>query len=136
MPNMSEEATISVFKEVFTRFGYPGHLVTDNYSTFVGENFQKLMKSSGIRHSTSPPYCSATNGAAENLVDTFKRKVACMIKSGLTLEDAVKQFLFDYRSIPHSSTNQSPASLMLGRELRTRFSLLRPSETESVMYSN
>lgn len=136
MTNMSEKATISVFKEVFTRFGYPAHLVTDNYSKFVGGNFQILMKKSGIRHSTSPPYCPATNGAAENLVDTFKRKVTSMIKSGLIIEDALKQFLFDYRSTPHSSTNQSPAKLMLGRELRTRFSLLRPRETESLMYNN
>lgn len=136
MPNMSENATIAVFKEVFTRFGYPAHLVTDNYSTFVGEKFQKLMKNSGIRHSTSPTYYPATNGAAENLVDTFKRKIKCMVKSGLCLSEAVKQFLFDYRSTPHTSTNQSPAKLMLGRELRTRFSLIRPRETECLMYNN
>lgn len=136
MPSMSEKATTSVFKYVFSRFGFPAHLVTDNYSTFVGENFQKLMKNSGIRHSTTPTYYPACNGAAENLVDTFKRKVTCMIKDNLSFTDALNQFLFDYRSTPHTATNQSPSKLMLGRELRTRFSLIRPRETESLMYNN
>lgn len=136
MSSMGEEATVATFQEVFTRYGFPAHLVTDNFKTFVGQACQRLFKHAGIRHSTSPPHCPATNGAAENLVDTFKRKVICMINNGLSLEKATKQFLFDYRITPHMGTNQSPAKLMLGRELRTRFSLLRPRETQQIIYTH
>lgn len=53
---------------------------------------------------------------------------------GLNLEDVVKQFLFDYRTTPHSATKQTPTKLMLRREFHTRFSLLRPREPEQIMY--
>ena len=42
------------------------------------------------------------------------------------------QTFFKYRSTPHSTTGQSPASLFLGRPLHTRFDLLRPTVGERV----
>ncbi|XP_046612657.1 uncharacterized protein K02A2.6-like [Neodiprion virginianus] len=127
MQSMSESHTIKAFEEVFARHGYPAHLITDNYSTFVGKAFQSLLKVGGVRHSTTPPYCSATNGAAENFVGTFKRKVACIMADGFNLQEVITKFLFDYRSTPHATTQRTPASLALGRELKTRFSRLRPT---------
>ncbi|XP_046420699.1 uncharacterized protein K02A2.6-like [Neodiprion fabricii] len=127
MQSMSESHTIKAFEEVFARHGYPAHLITDNYSTFVGKAFQSLLKVGGVRHSTTPPYCPATNGAAENFVGTFKRKVACIMADGFNLQKAITKFLFDYRSTPHATTQRTPASLALGRELKTRFSRLRPT---------
>lgn len=55
-----------------------------------------------------------------------------MIRTGDSLTEAVKKFLFDYRTTPHATTGVSPASLLYKRELRTRFSLLRPRVTERV----
>lgn len=129
MPSMNETNTIKAFRDVFARHVYPAHLVTDNYSTFVGREFQRLMKEGGIRHSPTPTSFPATNGAAENFVDMFKRKITCMTKDSISFENAVTKFLFDYRSTPHAATQKTPASLALGRELKTRFSLLRPAPT-------
>ena len=36
-------------------------------------------------------------------------------------------FLFAYRSAPHSTTGQSPAMLFLGRNLRSRLDILKPN---------
>ena len=41
-------------------------------------------------------------------------------------------FLLCYRSTPHSTTGVSPASLFLGREVRTRFDLLKPDINKRV----
>ena len=59
------------------------------------------------------------------------------MSDGIDLYDASKQFLLDYRTTPHSAMNQTPARLFLGRvfELKTRFSLLRPRETDEFMYA-
>lgn len=130
MSSMSEKATIEKFESLFITFRYPVHVVTDNYSTFKSKAFEQFMKRGGIRHSTTPTYFPATNGAAENFVDTFKRKVTCLLESGYKFASARKQFLFDYRNTPHAATGKTPVKLMFGRELRTRFSLLRPPAIE------
>jgi len=39
----------------------------------------------------------------------------------------LQQYLFDYRVSVHSTTNISPASLLLNRIIRTCFDLLRPN---------
>ncbi|XP_046604994.1 uncharacterized protein K02A2.6-like [Neodiprion virginianus] len=49
MQSMSESHTIKAFEEVFARHGYPAHLITDNYSTFVGKAFQSLLKVGGVK---------------------------------------------------------------------------------------
>jgi len=45
------------------------------------------------------------------------------------LQYKIAQFLLTYRSTPHSTTGVSPAELFLKRPLRTRFDLLRPSNS-------
>ncbi|CAL1672845.1 unnamed protein product [Lasius platythorax] len=52
-----------------------------------------------------------------------------MVNGGMSLPNAIQQFLFDYRT-SHTTTQKTPASLMFNRELRNRFSLLRPPLTE------
>ena len=38
----------------------------------------------------------------------------------------IANFLLSYRNIVHSTTNETPAKLFLGRNLRTRLDLLKP----------
>ena len=44
-------------------------------------------------------------------------------------------FLLSYRTTPHSTTGVSPAQLFLGRSVRTRLDLLRPSVSDQVSCS-
>ena len=43
---------------------------------------------------------------------------------GLTIQHRLQNFLLTYRSIPHSTTNQAPCELFLGRKVCTRLDLL------------
>lgn len=126
MNNITAQKTIQMFKSIFIRFGYPLHLVTDNGPTWTSEEFTNFCKIVGINQSFTPTYYPATNGLAERFVETFKTHVSKIVQSGHSVEYACNLFLFDYRSTVHKTTGQSPAKLMIGRELRCRFSLLRP----------
>ena len=53
----------------------------------------------------------------------------------LCVQQRIGNFLLTYRSTKHPTTGRTPASLFLGRELRTRLTLLRPSTGEKVMDS-
>src|SRR5277367_2683252 len=132
MPSTTASATIDVLLSIFTRFGLPERLVTDNGPQFTSLEFAEFTKSYGIIHTFSPPYHPATNGAAENFVGTFKTAMRSAKQSNTPLNRAIFTFLLAYRSTPHCTTNQTPAFLMLKRELRTKMSLLRPSLSDTV----
>lgn len=119
-------------KILFTRHGLPLHCVTDGGPQFRSDEFQSFLKRNGVKHSFSPPYHPAINGAAENFVQTFKDKVTKIVKGGETLETAINLFTFDYRCVPHCTTGVSPVQLMYKRELRTRFDLLKPDVSQTV----
>ena len=51
----------------------------------------------------------------------------------LLLSHRLANFLFTYRSTPHATTQQPSCSLFLGRTIRTRLDLLRPSLQDQVM---
>ncbi|KYM96891.1 Uncharacterized protein K02A2.6 [Cyphomyrmex costatus] len=123
---------VEVFKELFARLGLPLHCVTDGGPQFRSSEFHEFLLRNGVKHSFSPPYHPATNGAAENFIQTFKDKVHKIVKGGEKVETAVNMFLFDYRSIEHCTTRRSPAYLMYNRELRTWFDLLKPNVAETV----
>lgn len=130
--------TVSLLRSLFARYGLPETLVSDNGPQFVSEEFQKFLKSNGIRHVLTPPYHPASNGAAERAVRVLKeslmKQLKAMEQSGRykTLQHRLDNFLLGYRSTPHSVTGRSPSEMFLGRRMRTRLSLLFPQVRETV----
>jgi len=58
-----------------------------------------------------------------------------------TLRDKISWFLFAYRNIPQSTTDMSPAELLLGRKMWSPWDLLKPDlrqrvETEQTWQKN
>jgi phage FluMu protein Com len=127
MTNIGSSLTITKFKEIYVRYGFPVHLVTDNGTAFTSHEFKEFCRVTGVKHSFTSPHYPATNGAAERFVETFKSHMKKIIESGKSHIYALSIFLFDYRTTTHKSSGVTPARLMMGRELRNRFSLLRPT---------
>lgn len=121
------EWTLGVLRSIFARYGLPRELVSDNGPQFVSAVFHDFLRQNGICHTRSPPYHPATNGAAERVVQTFKRALRTGTKDAGSLRSKLSRFLLSYRTTPHSSTGQAPAELFLHRSLRTRLDILRPS---------
>lgn len=61
----SFRATIEKLQTVFTQFGLPEAIVTDNGTCFVREEFEAFLWENGIKHFTLAPYHPASNGLAE-----------------------------------------------------------------------
>ena len=119
--------TIKVLCDLFTRFGIPEQIVSNNGPQFASKEFQAFIKSNGTRHITSEPYHPATNGLAERLVQTFKQTLRSMFHSSKPVKEKLTKFLIAYRNTPHSTTGESPAQLLLARPLRTRLDLVKPN---------
>ena len=121
------EITIAGLDALFTIWGLPKTLVSDNGPQCASADFANWCRSNGIVHMTSAPFHPSSNGEAERLVGVFKRAMQrSVVKEGLEKDQAARAFLREYRSIPHSTTGRTPAELMLGRQFRTRVSLLQP----------
>ncbi|XP_037929430.1 uncharacterized protein K02A2.6-like [Teleopsis dalmanni] len=120
--------TVEKLEELFCRYGLVDAIVSDNGTQFTAWEFQQFLKDNGIKQILTPPGFPATNGQAENFVKTFKKSLEASLSSGEkgSLDIVLKRFLFDYRTMKHCTTRESPAKLMLGREMKTRFDLLKP----------
>ena len=117
------KVTIENLRVTFVQLGISQTVVTDNGPCFSSEEFKEFLKKNGIRHITSSLYHSVSNGLAEQAVQSLKQA----IKKQRTGRDKVSLILMAYRSTPQTTTGCSPAELMFGRLMNTRFDLLKPN---------
>ena len=126
MTNTSTSQTISVLRQLFARYGLPQQMVSDNGPQFASEEFATFTKANGIRHTRCAPYHPSSNGAVERFVQTCIKGMQASMKDGLPLQHCLANFLLTYRATLHTTTGVSPATLFLGRDVRTRLDLIKP----------
>lgn len=125
MPSVTSESTIERLRNMFSRYGVPMQLVSDNGPQFTSREFADCMKQNGIKHTLVAPYHTRSNGQAERFVQTFKEHFKTEGSSSIT--QSLARFLFSNRTTPSSVTGQTPVELFLKRRPRTRLDLLRPN---------
>ena len=133
--NSSALTTINVLMTMFSRYGLPEHLVSDNAAIFTSEEFEQFTKVNGVKHIKSAPYHPATNGLAERMVKSFKSAMKSATNDRGTIHTKLAKFLLSYRNAPHSTTGVSPATLMFGRKLRTKLDMLHPDTRAKVAHN-
>ena len=114
---MTAARTIEALRTLFARFGLPEEVVSDNATTFKSEDVETFLKQNGVKQILTPPYHPASNGAAERSVQSLK----CMLfhsiedvnKSSMSLSHNIADWLYVYRKTPHTTTNRTPAELLL-----------------------
>ena len=138
MTSTTSQRTIAVLRDLFSSYGLPEEVVSDNGPQFVSHDFTNFMKMNGIKHTLSPPYHPASNGAAERSVQILKQALRKQVASHhegqpkLTIEHRLANFLFRNRNTPHTVTGVPPAELFLKRQPHIRFSNLLPSVEKQV----
>lgn len=120
--------TIDILTSLFSRFGNPETIVSDNGTQFTSAAFQQFCKERGIQHTRTAPYHPQSNGQAERFVDTFKRALK-KLEGGDTSTKQLDSFLSTYRATPNRSAldGKCPSELFIGRRIRTTLDLLLPS---------
>ncbi len=122
MRSTTSQRTISVLQHLFSSYGLPQQVVTDNGPQFIAEEFNEYMCSIGVKHFRTAPYHPATNGAVERLDKTFKRVMKMGQHEHEPYLTTLHRFLYRYRNTPHPVTGVSPAELFL----RTEYDLFKP----------
>lgn len=70
--SMTANVGIRSLSRLFTTFGLPDVIVSNNGAQFTSAEFQRFTEELGIHHITSSPFHPATNGEAERMVRTTK----------------------------------------------------------------
>ena len=132
MSTTTSTNTIEALRRLFAAYGLPRQLVSDNGPQYRAEEFAVFCKMNGMKHIHCAPYHSASNGLAERFVQTFKRAMKAGAADQQSISHRLSNFLLTYRCTPHATTQEAPCWLFMGRSLRTRLDLLRPSCADRV----
>ena len=127
MKSSTTEKTLEVLESLFSRYGLPRQLVSDNGPQFTAFEFEECMRANGIKHLLSAPYHPGANGDAERFVQTFKKSLRAGKDDSGTVPQKLARFLLTFRATPHATTGVAPAELFLKSQVCTRLDLLKPS---------
>ena len=113
---------------IFTRFGEPRLIVSDNGPPFNSKEFEQFCKDQQIELLHSPPYNPQSNGSAERWVRTVKE----MMKKNLSSfsEESLQKLLFSIRNSPTTKDGFIPSERLLAYKPRDKFVKLFPSTSK------
>lgn len=126
------EQTVRVLRKVFSIFGLPEEIVSDNGSPFNSEVYHNFGRNNGIKITLIPPVHPNSNGTIEKQVDTVKKALIKQFhqseqsKTKFDLNQVLCDFLLKSHITPNSVTKKSPAELIFRQIPRTKLQLLKP----------
>ena len=71
--NTTSLDTIHELHRLFSSYGLPEELISDNGPQFMSEEFQHFLKLNRVKQIRSAPYHPSSNGAMEKLVRIIKQ---------------------------------------------------------------
>jgi hypothetical protein len=133
MSTTTAAAIANALRTIFSKYGLPESIVSDNGPPFQSAEYERFLKLNRIQRILVAPYHPSSNGQAERFVQTFKNFMkTSSSNNSVQLHPKIQNFLLTYRSTPHATTHVSPAKLFLNREVRTRLSLIKPDLARTV----
>jgi len=118
--------------KVFSMFGIPRILKTDNGPPFNSDQFSQFADYLGFHHRKITPLWPQANATAERFMRTLGKAIRVAKTQGMHWKQHLNIFLREYRSTPHSTTESSPAELLFQRKMFTKI----PSFTHTASNSS
>lgn len=125
-------AVIAWLHEIFSTFGIPFGIKSDNGPPFNSEEFAKFCAIYGIKHRLITLYWPRANGEIEQFNRNLTKVIRNADVSGIPWQRELNFFLGSYRTTPHCSTGVPPASLIFKFSSTSRLiSISELTKTES-----
>ena len=114
-----EQLVIPSMDNIFSMFGIPRVIKTDNGPPFNGSQFSQFARYMGFHHRKITPLWPQANATAERFMRTIGKIVRIAPMQGMPWKQQLNIFLREYRSTPHS-TGKSPAELVFQIHMNTK----------------
>ena len=119
-------------KQIFSEYGWPETLISDNGPCYASKTFKKLMTEYNINHITSSPHYPQSNSLAEKYVQIIKNLFHKPKEEGQDLYKC----LITYRNTPLSSTFLSPMQMLSNRITRSSLPLSTAARLQNGLHIN
>jgi hypothetical protein len=131
LPNQ-EAQTIAdaLLDNVFTRFGMPTELHSDQGRNFDGNLVKMMCERLGIYKTRTTRYHPQSDGQTERMNRTLLSSLAKLCHDERSWDRVTSLVLLQYRSTVHSATGFTPNMLMFGRDVTLPADLLFPPPTQ------
>ena len=127
---------INRLEQIFSQFGYPEEIVSDNGPQFISHEFKSFLHTCGIKNRLITPYCPAANVTVKQFNKTLGKALKAARAEGRNWKNELPTFLMMYRATPHISTGITPAELFFGRPIKTKLpQIIRSPATHYVRSS-
>ena len=124
----SSREVITALRSIFSLFGFPDTVISDNGTTFTSEEFESFLSRLGVNHLYSAVYFPESNGRIERFHRTFKARLARLRESQqVNLQCAIDRVLFDIRGCPSSMSGETPFFRLFSRPMKNELSALSES---------
>ena len=115
LPSSTSSAVCKEISNIFTEFGKPYIIRSDNGQCYASKEFKELMELFQVQYVTSSPPFPQSNGFAEAMVKIVKN-----LMDHSTLQEKPWNFgLMQYRCTPLTGNTPSPLELLTGQKPRT-----------------
>ena len=113
------EVASILFGNLFTKFGFPAHIISDQGRQFDGELFHQLCKFANINKLRTTPYKASTNGQVERWHRTLHSILAKTVQDNhRNWHFHIPSVVMAYNSTKNKVTQFTPNLLFFGREVR------------------
>lgn len=132
MRAMNADATNEALNKVFTAWGYPLVMQSDNGPPFQSEKFVKTWEHKGIKIRKSIPLSPQSNGAIERQNQGIKKTLATAKLDNTNWRIALEKYVHTHNKIrPLSRLGVTPFELLVGWKWRGFFPCLWDSDTSN-----
>lgn len=114
---------------VFAEHGYPEEIKTDNASYFTSAQFKETVASWGVKAKTVTESWPQANGQVERFNEVLEKHIQTANIEGKDWRTTLPTMPLNYRSTPHRMTGETPAKLLMQRDLRTKLPSIPTQET-------
>ena len=123
---MTGKAIAHLMQSIFSKYGWPNTLVTENGPCYTSKEFQILMQSMSVNHLTSSPHYQQSTGLVEKFVGIIKNLFYKAKEEGQSPYTA----LMVYRNTPLNNTLQSLMQILQGRQGHTDLPLSHAAKVQ------
>lgn len=126
IPSTSSSPTIRTLRNLFSMFGIPSKLKTDNGPPFTSNEFKQFANEYGFDHCKITPRWPQANGLIERQMPMLAKTIRTALLDRTHWQDVLPNFLMNFRATAHPTTGQAPASLFFNRPIQTKLPTIIP----------